>query len=198
MKNKPLQSTSGFASLIKQVQVCRLCEANLPDGVKPIIQASTEARILIAGQAPGVVANQSGIAFDDLSGDRLRQWLGVSKQQFYDSNLFAILPMAFCYPGKGKSGDLAPPKACAKQWRAQLLNHLPNIQLTLAIGQYAQHYHCMDNRSLTERVRHWKDYGDRLIPLPHPSPRNNIWLKRHDWFEQQLLPELQHRIESIL
>ncbi len=190
--------SSALTALIEKITACRTCEQYLPSESHPIIQASSQARILIAGQAPGAAANRTGIPFDDASGERLRDWLGISKQQFYDENLFAILPMAFCYPGKGKNGDLPPRKECVAQWRSSLLDRLPNIQLTLVIGMYAQSYHCQDNHSLTERVQHWQDYGKALIPLPHPSPRNNIWLKRNQWFEQQLLPELQQRIRQVL
>ncbi len=191
-------SSSALRSLIDEISDCRACRQYLPHESYPLIQANSESKILIAGQAPGAAANKSGMPFDDASGERLRNWLGVSKQQFYDENLFTILPMAFCYPGKATSGDLAPRKECALLWRSALLELLPNIQLTLVIGQYAQSYHCQDNRSLTERVQHWQDYGQALIPLPHPSPRNNIWLKRNQWFEQQLLPELQQRIRQVL
>ncbi len=191
-------SVSSLEDFLIKIKACRMCEQYLPEESLPIIQVASDAKILIAGQAPGAAANQSGIPFDDASGERLRHWLDVSNQQFYDESLFAILPMAFCYPGKAKSGDLPPREECVLSWRESLLDLLPNIQLTLVIGQYAQRYHCQDNRSLTERVQNWQGYGDELIPLPHPSPRNNIWLKRNPWFEQRLLPDLKLRVKHIL
>lgn len=184
--------------LVSQVKACSICKAHLPSGVRPIIQLSSEAKILIAGQAPGAAADRKGIPFDDASGERLRQWLGVSREQFYDADNFAILPMAFCYPGSGKSGDLPPRKECAQRWRIELLSQMSKIELTIAIGQYAQDYHLQDKKNVTERVQNWRRYGEHILPLPHPSPRNNIWLKRHPWFEQTLLPELQRRVAMIL
>nr|WP_258405344.1 uracil-DNA glycosylase family protein [Shewanella mesophila] len=184
--------------LVSDLRACRMCAAHLPKEARPIIQISPHAKIVIAGQAPGAVANSSGIPFDDASGERLRQWLGVSHQQFYDETLFAILPMAFCYPGKGTSGDKPPIKACAQKWRATLLEHLTNVELTIVIGQYAQDYHFNDKQTVTERVRDWRNNSESLIALPHPSPRNNIWLKRHAWFELELLPEVKQRVARIL
>ncbi|MCE9679635.1 uracil-DNA glycosylase family protein [Shewanella sp. AS1] len=189
---------TALTQLITQIRACRHCEAELPEDVHPIIQASSSAKILIAGLAPGAAANRSGLPFDDASGDRLREWLGVTRQQFYDPRLFAILPMAFCYPGRGASGDLPPPKICADKWRRALLEQLPHIELTLPIGQYAQQYHFNDNNTVTARVSSWQAYGGQIMPLPHPSPRNNIWLKRHPWFVKTLLPELKQRVASII
>ena len=164
-----------------------------------MLQADSAARILIAGQAPGRKVQESGIPFDDASGDRLRDWMGVSRATFYDAARIAILPMAFCYPGKGKSGDLPPPKICAETWRDKLLSGLPNIALTLVIGQYAQGWHLKNAReNLTETVRHWREHGDAIIPLPHPSPRNNIWLARNCWFADNLLPDLRARVDRAL
>ncbi|OED37124.1 hypothetical protein AB833_24540 [Chromatiales bacterium (ex Bugula neritina AB1)] len=143
--------------------------------------------------------HETGIPFDDPSGDRLREWMGVSGQVFYDESKIAILPMGFCYPGKGRSGDLPPRPVCAETWRTELLDSLPNIQLTLAIGQYAQAWHLPSlKRTLTETVRDWEKYGDNVLPLPHPSPRNNIWLKRNSWFEGDVLPELKLRVSKSL
>jgi uracil-DNA glycosylase len=185
--------------LIKQVQNCVLCETHLPLGPRPVIQLSSESKILIAGQAPGLKVHQSGIPFDDASGDRLRQWLGVDKTDFYDDNKFAILPMGFCYPGKGKSGDLPPRTECAIAWRKQLLAQLKNSELTIVIGQYAHAYHLPNaSKKLTENVKNWQKFWPKVIPLPHPSPRNNIWLKRNTWFESELLPPLKKRVNEIL
>jgi len=185
--------------LISQVQSCTLCEASLSLGPRPVIQLSNESKILIAGQAPGLKVHQSGIPFNDASGDRLREWLGVDKTDFYDDKKFAILPMGFCYPGKGKSGDLPPRAECAIAWRAQLLAELKNIELTIVIGQYAHAYHLPNaSKKLTENVKSWQTFWPEFIPLPHPSPRNNIWLKRNSWFEDELLPPLKKRVNKIL
>ena len=190
---------SNLKSLLSEVRQCRLCEAQLPLGPRPVVQCSTEARILIAGQAPGSKVHQSGIPFDDASGNRLREWLDISREIFYDPSRVAILPMGFCYPGTGKSGDLPPRPECAPQWRERLLAQMPSIELTLVIGQYAQKYHIKENHaSLTELVKSWRDYWPEVIPLPHPSPRNNRWLKQNPWFEQTLLPDLKTRVSQLL
>ncbi len=191
-----------FIKLIDQVRHCTLCAEHLPHGVRPVVQIHPNAKILIAGQAPGRKVHESGIPFDDASGDRLREWMGISKETFYNDELIAILPMGFCYPGKGTSGDKPPRPECAAAWREQLLQQLPNLELILAIGQYAQAYHLPDKKkTLTETVLRWQEYdkGTRptVLPLPHPSPRNNIWLKKNPWFEQEILPTLKQRIKDI-
>ncbi len=188
-----------LTTLISDVHACTLCESKLEHGVRPIIQIDSSAKILIAGQAPGRKVHESGIPFDDASGDRLRQWMGISKDGFYNSKEIAILPMGFCYPGKGKSGDLPPRTECAVAWRSKLLKQLPQLQLTLVIGQYAQSYHLpQNNLSVTETVNSWKNYWPNLLPLPHPSPRNNGWLKKNPWFEDEVLPHLRERIIALL
>lgn len=188
-----------LTTLIEEVRACTLCAAHLDHGVRPILQIDSEAKILIAGQAPGRKVHESGIPFDDVSGDRLRQWMGVSKSTFYNAKEIAILPMGFCYPGKGKTGDLPPRAECAVAWRAKLLKQLPQLQLTLVIGQYAQSYHLAQNRlSLTETVKAGPDYWPTIVPLPHPSPRNNGWLKKNSWFEDEILPNLRKRIIELL
>jgi len=188
-----------LTTLIKDVRACTLCAPQLVQGVRPVIQIDSEAKILIAGQAPGRKVHESGIPFDDASGDRLRQWMGVSKDTFYNEKKVAILPMGFCYPGKGKSGDLPPRAECAKAWRTQLLAQLPQLQLTLVIGQYAQSYHLETNKlSLTDTVKAWQNYWPHAVPLPHPSPRNNGWLKNNPWFEAELLPNLRKQILAVL
>lgn len=188
-----------LTTLIEEVRACTLCAAHLDHGVRPILQIDSEAKILIAGQAPGRKVHESGIPFDDASGDRLRQWMGVSKSTFYNAKEIAILPMGFCYPGKGKTGDLPPRAECAVAWRAKLLKQLPQLQLTLVIGQYAQSYHLAQNRlSLTETVKAGPDYWPTIVPLPHPSPRNNGWLKKNSWFEDEILPNLRKRIIELL
>ena len=188
-----------LASLLRDVRDCRICEAFLIDGVRPVLQVHAQARILIAGQAPGRRVHESGVPFDDPSGDRLRQWMGVSRETFYDAKQVAILPMGFCYPGSGKSGDLAPRPECAEAWRESLLQHLASVELTLVIGQYAIGWHLQAPKEpLTETVRNWKNYRPACLPLPHPSPRNNIWLKKNPWFEAEVLPYLRRRIRRIL
>ena len=188
-----------LTTLVEEVRACTLCAEHLEHGVRPVLQIDAKAKILIAGQAPGRKVHESGIPFDDASGDRLRQWMGVSKDTFYNANEIAILPMGFCYPGKGKSGDLPPRVECAVTWRDKLLKQLPQLQLTLVIGQYAQSYHLDQNKlSVTETVRAWKEYWPRVIPLPHPSPRNNGWLKNNPWFEDEILPNLRKRIIELL
>ncbi|ATG79375.1 uracil-DNA glycosylase family protein [Pseudoalteromonas sp. 1_2015MBL_MicDiv] len=186
--------------LIEQVSKCVICEPDLPLGARPVIQFNPNARILIAGQAPGIKVHETGVPFNDASGNRLREWLGLTRDEFYDANNIAILPMGFCYPGRGKSGDLPPRKECAPTWREQLLAALPNIELTIVLGKYAQAYHLPDTKKmpLTELVKSWREYWPNYLVLPHPSPRNNIWLKKNPWFEQDVLPELDKRIATIL
>lgn len=188
-----------FETLITEIRACTICKEALCDGVRPVIQVHPKARILIAGQAPGRKVHESGIPFDDASGERLRSWMGISPDIFYDPKQVAILPMGFCFPGSGKSGDLAPRKECAPAWRSLIMAHLKNIKLTLVIGRYAQAHHLQcGKKSVTELVRNWRDYGPQYIPLPHPSPRNNIWLRRNSWFESELVPNLKTRVKNIL
>jgi uracil-DNA glycosylase len=186
-------------SLLKEVRACTLCAAHLPLGPRPVVQMHAAARLLIVGQAPGRKVHETGLPFNDASGDRLRNWLGISRETFYDAKQIAILPMGFCYPGSGKSGDLPPRPECAPTWRAQLLAHLQNIQLTLVIGQYAMAYHLPSaGATLTDTVLAWRSHWPAVVPLPHPSPRNRLWLKRNPWFEQELLPMLQTRVAQVL
>ena len=187
--------------MLAEVHSCTLCARELEHGVRPVLQFTPQARILVAGQAPGAKVHASGIPFDDASGERLRQWMGINRTTFYDSSKIAILPMGFCYPGKGKFGDLPPIPRCAETWRSDCMAFLPNIELTLAIGTYAQQWH-LDRpaKNLTETVRHWQAYDNSngVIPLPHPSPRNNIWLKKNHWFETDVLPKLLERVQTAL
>ena len=185
--------------LIESVRRCRLCEASLPLGPRPVLQINPCARILIAGQAPGRRVHETGVPFDDPSGDRLRDWMGICREVFYDATQIAILPMGFCYPGAGKAGDLPPRPECAKAWREQLLHGLEDVRLTLVIGQYAQQWHLPSlRRNLTETVRTWQDGGRGIIPLPHPSPRNNIWIKKNSWFVESLLPVLRQSVRDAI
>ena len=186
-------------TLLREVRDCRICEDVLEDGVRPVLQVHRSARILVAGQAPGRRVHESGVPFDDPSGDRLREWMGVSREVFYDASKIAILPMGFCYPGTGRSGDLPPRPECAEAWRQALLEQLGGVKLTLVIGQYAARWHLGTGReSLTATVRNWKQYRPSCLPLPHPSPRNNIWLKKNPWFTGEVLPYLRRRLRQVL
>jgi len=192
---------SDLKNLLEEVRDCRLCEEHLPLGPRPVVQADRKASILIVGQAPGRKVHETGIPFNDPSGDRLRDWMGIDKSIFYDAKQIALLPMGFCYPGTGKSGDLPPRLECAEAWREKLLAGLPKIQLTLVIGQYAHKYHLgkRQSKTLTETVKAWRKFtGEGLLPLPHPSPRNNIWLKRNEWFEKDVLPALKTQVKKFL
>jgi uracil-DNA glycosylase len=185
---------------LAEVRACRLCEAYLPLGPKPILQWHPDARILIAGQAPGRRAHDSGIPFSDASGDRLRDWLGLDANRFYDPHLIALLPMGFCYPGSGRGGDLPPRPECSKAWRAQLLRGLKRVQLTLVIGRYAASWHLPDGagQPLTDLVADWEAYWPTILPMPHPSPRNQRWLRDNPWFSERVLPRLRSRVAELL
>ena len=186
--------------LLSEIRTCIICQEHLPNYPKPIIRANSNSKILVIGQAPGQKVQNSGVPWDDASGKNLRAWLNVSNEQFYDTNLFAIMPMGFCYPGTGKNGDLPPRKECAVEWHKKVLEQMPNIQLTLLIGQYAQDYYLSKNakESLTETVKNHITYLPNYIPLPHPSPRNNIWLKKNEWFKTDVIPVLQNKVKAIL
>jgi uracil-DNA glycosylase len=186
--------------LLNDIRQCKVCEPHLPCAPRPVVQAGFQARLLIIGQAPGLKVQQSGIPWDDASGKRLREWLNMDEADFYDPNKVAIIPMGFCYPGKGKNGDLPPRKECAPKWHQPLLTELPNIQTTLLIGQYSQKHYLSGSEfltkypTLTARVRHTQAAPEGIICLPHPSPRNQIWLKKHPWFNQDILPYLHQRL----
>ena len=187
-------------SLLKDVRSCTRCSEHLPLGPRPVLRAHPKARLLIIGQAPGTKVHESGIPWNDPSGDRLRSWLGLTHEEFYDESHIAIMPMGFCYPGKGTSGDLPPRPECAPLWHDKILKHLPNIKLTLLIGQYAQERYLGDRRkaTLTDTVRAWKEYTkDGFLPLVHPSPRNQIWLKKNPWFEKEVVPYLRTQMKKI-
>lgn len=181
----------------KQARDCQVCSPFLADGVRPVFTIHPKARILIIGQAPGRKVHLSGTPWADASGKRLRNWLGVSEDEFYDPSVFAILPMGFCFPGTGKSGDLPPRKECAPLWHEPMINMMPNIELTLLIGQYAQAYYLGKNkmRNLTETVKNHAAYLPTYLPLPHPSPRNQFWLKKNAWFEEEVVPFLKTLIK---
>jgi uracil-DNA glycosylase len=185
--------------LLVAIRACRVCAAELPLGPRPIVQVGAGARLLIVGQAPGARVHASGVPWDDASGERLRDWLGIDKARFYDPEV-AIVPVGFCYPGRGGGGDLPPRKECAPLWLDRLLAHLPRIELTVLIGSYAQQQFLgtANRRSLTETVIAFADYAPRFIPVPHPSPRNTAWFLRHPWFERELLPMLRARVHAVL
>ena len=187
-------------SLLTAVRGCRACEAHLPLGPRPVLRAGKAARILVVGQAPGIRVHTTGIPWGDPSGERLRAWMGVDKDVFYDESRIAIIPMGYCYPGRGNGGDMPPRRECASLWLDHLLAKLPRIELTLLIGQYAQRHFLASRRkpSLAETTKAWREYAPQYIPLPHPSPRNQPWFKRHVWFEEQLVPMLQSRIKTLL
>ena len=185
--------------LLRDISKCTICLPYLLNGVNPVLAASANSKIVIVGQAPGSIVHKTGIPWDDQSGKRLREWLGIDQEIFYDSTKLALIPMSFCYPGKGKSGDLSPRKECAPQWHAQLFDQMHEVQLTILIGAYAQEYYLGSNKkkTLTETVRNYKEYLPKYLPLPHPSPRNNIWLKKNSWFEQELIPELKEIVTNL-
>ncbi|MEO1035699.1 MAG: uracil-DNA glycosylase family protein [Pseudomonadota bacterium] len=188
-----------MTTLDTEIRACRLCEADLPHEPRPVFAIHPQAKVLIAGQAPGRKVHEHGVAFDDASGDRLREWMGIGRTTFYDPTAVAIVPMGFCYPGKGKSGDLPPLPRCAETWRSRVLATLEQIRLTLIIGQYAQRWHLPDaSRSVTDAVRDWRQYPANTFVLPHPSPRNNIWLKKNPWFANEVLPMLRDRVAAAL
>lgn len=188
-----------LSDLIRQIRACELCKDHLPFAPRPVVRASASARLLIIGQAPGTRVQASGIPWDDASGQRLRQWLQMAPDQFYDESEVAIIPMGFCYPGKGKSGDLPPRPECAPRWHPDLLAQLPNLELILLIGQYAQNRYLPADflrryKTLTERVQHWAEVPAPWFVLPHPSPRNQLWLKKNHWFEEEVIPALRQRL----
>lgn len=194
-----MKQSRGTPALLREIARCTLCAAHLPLGPRPVLQYTTSARILIAGQAPGKRVHGSGIPFDDPSGERLREWLGVDRETFYAADRIAILPMAFCYPGTGKSGDLPPRPECAAAWRAELLGRMRRLEMTLVLGAHAQRYHFPGpGIAVTDRVRAWRADWPGMVPLPHPSPRNNRWLRQNPWFETEMLPALRRQVSRIL
>lgn len=189
-----------FARLVEEIRACTLCSEHLPLGPRPVFQAEPSARILVVGQAPGTAVHETGIPFNDPSGDRLRGWMGVDRDTFYDASRIALVPMGFCYPGRGKGGDLPPRPECAEAWRRELLGHLDNIELTIPVGRYAINWHLKPPRQQTlgHIVSSWRDYWPRLVPLPHPSPRNTQWLRNHPWVEAEIVPALREHIRTLL
>ena len=186
--------------LLQDIRNCHVCEDHLSMGCRPVLSVDPESKIVLIGQAPGLKVHQSGVPWQDKSGDNLREWLGLSLEEFYDPKIIGIIPMGFCYPGKGRSGDLPPRKECAPLWHDQLLKQLTNEKLTLLIGQYSQNYYLGSRKgtTLTQTVAEYQNYLPKYFPLPHPSPRNNIWKSKNPWFEKDLLPDLKIRIRSII
>lgn len=186
--------------LLRDIKKCSVCNQYLPLGPRPVVVASPSSKILIIGQAPGSKVHETGIPWDDPSGERLRSWMGIDKKVFYDASTIALVPMGFCYPGKGTSGDLPPRPECAPLWHKILLSSMPNVKLTLLFGNYAQNYYLKKRakKTLTKTVQNYKEYLPEFLPLPHPSPRNNIWLKKNPWFERDLLPILKEKIAHLI
>ncbi len=187
-----------LAPLLREIRACTLCEAHLPLGPRPVLRASATARLLIVGQAPGTKVHATGIPWNDASGKRLREWLGMTPEQFYDEAAIAIVPMGFCYPGKQGSGDAPPRPECRATWHPRLLPQLKGVRLTLLFGLYAQAYFLGDRRkaTLTDTVRAWREYAPAHLPMPHPSPRNIGWFKANPWFESEVVPALRERVRA--
>ncbi len=189
-----------LSRLLREVRACKVCAQHLPNPPRPVLRAATSASILIVGQAPGRRVHETGIPWNDPSGDRLRNWMGVERDTFYDEQRIAIIPTGMCYPGTGSGGDLPPRPECAPLWHTRLRAALPNIRLTLLIGSYAQAYYLgkRAHKNLTETVRNYREYLPEFLPLPHPSPRNQLWLKRNPWFAEEVLPELRKNLAPLL
>jgi len=191
----------GLTDLLSEIQACRICEASLPLGPRPVVRGSETARILIIGQAPGTRVHETGVPWNDPSGDRLRDWLQVEAETFYDARRIAIMPMGFCYPGRNPNGGDNPPRPeCVGAWHQQLLDQMGQIELTLLVGQYAQNHYLKGRKqkTMTETVKAWREYGPGIIPTPHPSWRTTSWLKKNTWFESDVLPVLREQVAALL
>ncbi len=196
-----VKSEETLEGLLQRIRGCDVCKADLPLGPRPVVRAQASAALLIIGQAPGTKVHQSGVPWDDPSGDRLREWLNLDAETFYDESRVAIMPTGFCYPGRDpKGGDNPPRPECAPLWHAPLQRHLKNVRLTLLVGMHAQAYHLgkMRQRTMTETVRAWREYGPDLLPTPHPSWRTMGWMKKNPWFEAEVLPILQTRVAELI
>lgn len=201
MSHSPATPNESLESLLAEVRACRICEDVLPLRPRPVLRAAASARILVVGQAPGTRVHETGIPWNDPSGDRLRAWMDVDRETFYDERRIAIIPMGYCYPGRNPSGGDRPPRPeCAQHWLARLLAQLPHIQLTILAGQYAQRHYLAGRakKTLTETVRAWREYFPEYLPTPHPSPRNTYWLQQNPWFEEKVVPALRKRIKDLL
>ncbi len=186
--------------LLCKIKSCEVCKSSLPLSPNPVLAAHPKSKLVIIGQAPGLAVHNSNIPWNDKSGDNLRRWLDISSDTFYNTELISIIPMGFCYPGKGKSGDLPPRKECAELWHKQLFEQLKNVEMVLLIGKYAQDYYLKNNpyKTLTATVQNYKSFLPQYFVLPHPSPRNNIWMAKNEWFKHLVLPELKINIAEIL
>jgi uracil-DNA glycosylase len=201
MAGRPAKAERALQKIIAEARACRVCEAHLPLGPRPVLRAAPQARLMIIGQAPGTRVHESGVPWDDRSGERLRDWLRTPNEVFYDEAKVAIVPMGFCYPGvDAKGGDKPPRPECAPLWHPPLRSALEKVDLTLLVGMYAQAHYLGKRRqkTLTETVRHWRDYLPDFLPLPHPSWRNTAWLKKNPWFEEDLLPALRRRVKRLV
>ena len=195
------RSPTELTETLRQARACRVCEEHLPLGPRPVMRAKPSARIMIVGQAPGTKVHESGVPWDDASGKRLREWLDLDNETFYDEGRIALVPMGFCYPGRNpKGGDNPPRPECAPLWHAPLRAGLPHVELTLLVGQYAQAFYLgkTKKKTMTETVRHWRDYKPAFLPTPHPSWRSTLWLRKNPWFETEILPELQLRVKALI
>ena len=186
--------------LLSEIQQCTICSTHLDLGPRPVVTGHPNSKIIIIGQAPGTKVHASGIPWDDASGKELRRWLDISVDAFYNTENIAIVPMGFCYPGKGKSGDLPPRPECAPQWHEALLGQMPKVELVLLIGMYSQKYYLRDTakRTLTETVKNYQEYLPKYLPLPHPSPRNRHWLTKNPWFEEEVIPVLREVTKEFI
>ena len=192
---------SPFDALLAEIRACRACAGALPYPPRPVIHAHPEARILVVGQAPGRRVHETGISFNDPSGDRLRDWMGIDRETFYATRRVALVPMGFCYPGTGRGGDLPPRPECAEHWRERVLAGMPRIELTLLVGSYAIAWHLYRERRMPpvgEVVADWRRHWPVLLPMPHPSPRNNRWLRDRPWFEAEVVPALRQRVAELI
>jgi len=200
MRTRDKEPAAPLERLLAEVRACRLCAPHLPLGPRPVLRAGATARLLIVGQAPGTRVHETGIPWNDPSGERLRDWLAVDRETFYDEARIAIIPAGFCYPGRKGGGDAPPRPECAPRWHPPLLAALPAIELILLVGQYAQAFYLGTRRkpTLAETVAAWPEYGPRYLPLPHPSPRNLLWLRRNAWFEAEVVPRLRERVARLL
>ncbi len=187
-------------ALLRKIKQCTICQEHLALGPRPIVSAHPDSKIVIIGQAPGTKVHKTGIPWDDPSGKQLRKWLGVTDEVFYDETKIALIPMGFCYPGKGKTGDLPPRPECAPEWHKPLFDEFKNVELVILIGMYAQKYYLQkeSKKTLTETVKNYNQYLPKYLPLPHPSPRNRFWLTKNPWFEVEVLPELRKRIKKTM
>jgi uracil-DNA glycosylase len=195
-----LTKAESLADVLEQIRACRLCETHLPHGPRPVVHVGPAAKLLIASQAPGLRVHETGLSFNDASGGRLRDWMGVDRDTFYNESKIALAAMAFCFPGYNAAGhDLPPRKECASLWRERLLAARPEFKTTLLVGSYAQAWHLKDRAkaNMTDTVAAWREYAPRYIPLPHPSWRNNGWLKKNPWFETELLPYLRRCVRQV-